>query len=127
MRNDYNKPISRARRYELEKEYETIDQKHFREGEKIIMEKWAGVQFVIKSQLTRHFNNEEELQNFLLKNPQYTINQRYGHWTEKINVEFYERAYAVTELNPYGYRVPIRWLTEEEVTEYLKDQQKEGK
>lgn len=121
MRNDYSNHISSAKRYQMEEEMKAIDQKHFREGGKLNKSKWAGVQYVLKSQLTRHFDNEEELRVFLQQNPQYTSNQQFGHGTEKINVELYEYAYGFTELNNLGYRVPKSWLTEEEVTEYLKD------
>ncbi len=113
--------ISRLRRYELEEQFKAADKKTYLEGEKIIMNKWAGVKEMVKSQVQKHFNTEEELQQFLKENPQYTINQRFGFYTKMINVVLYERGYAFTKQNEIGYRVPTRWLTAEEVEEYLKE------
>ncbi|MGE6487762.1 hypothetical protein [Paenisporosarcina sp. NPDC076898] len=89
-------------------------------GIKMTKLKWAGVKYMTKSTLQKAFHTEEDIQKYLEANPQYTINQRFGH-TKMINVEFYERAYAFTEVNHMGYRIPKRWLTDEEVEEYLKD------
>lgn len=116
--------ISRLRRYELEEEFKEADKKTYLEGEKIIMSKFNGVKQMIKESLQKHFQTEEELQQFLRDNPQYVINQRFGHGTKMINVELYDRGYAYTKQNAVGYRVPDRWLTEEEVTEYLKESAK---
>lgn len=121
MRNDYNQPISRARRYELEQQMAAADKNLYREGEKIPMKKWAGVRYTTKSQLQKAFHTEEDIQKFLEDNPQYEINQRFGHGTAMINVEFYERGYAVMRPGFNGRLAPHRWLTPEEVEEYLKD------
>jgi len=98
--------------------YKRID---YKDLEKVPVYKWKGVKHVLKSQHQKSFWTEEEVQQYLKGNPHLTINQRFGFDTQKINVEFYERAWAVTEMNPMGYHVPKRWLTEEEVEEYLKD------
>ena len=72
------------------------DKNIYRECEKITMPKWAGVRHITKSQLQKAFHTEEDIQKFLEDNPQYEINQRFGHCIAIINVEFYEHDYALT-------------------------------
>lgn len=86
---------------------------------KLEIPKWAGVKHAVKTQLRMSFSTNEELHQYLNDNPQYVLNQKYGH-TEPFQAELLERAYGFTE-NKAGYSVVTRWLTEEEVTEYLKD------
>lgn len=81
--------------------------------------KWAFVKQMIKSQTQMSFDSEDELDRFMKDNPQYEINQRFGQHTKHINLEFYERAYAKTNMGPSGYRLVTHWLTEEETEEYL--------
>ncbi|MCK1997967.1 hypothetical protein MPH47_12150 [Psychrobacillus psychrodurans] len=90
-------------------------------GIKMSIPKWAGVKYTVKSQTQQSFETEEELQKFLKANPQYEINQRFGINTRYINVEFYERGYAVMGPGFNGRLAPQRWLEPEEVEEYLKD------
>lgn len=90
----------------------------------IVTPKWTGVQKMIKHEFKRTFSSEEALDQFLQENPSYEIQQRFRFLEDgsgKPKVSLIERAYAVTEVNGGGYRVPKRWLSDEEVTEYLKD------
>ena len=96
--------------------YSRIDYADF---EKVKMPKWRGVKYAIKEQQQKSFHTEEEIQQYLVDNPQYVINQRFGFGTKMINLEFYERGYAVMD-NSTGYNIPKRWLTPDEVEEYLK-------
>ena len=93
-------------------------------GERVIKEpvKWANVAKITKTELRKSFSSEEVLQEFLSTNPQYELNQILFKSQEgNVTASIYERAYAVTKQNPFGYRVAKQWLTDEEVAEYLKD------
>jgi len=92
----------------------------YKDMEKIPLPKWRNVKLSLKSQTTKSFNTEEEIQKFLADHPELTINQRFGFGSSMINVEFYERAYGEVD-NSTGYNTVRRWLTDEEVVEYLKD------
>lgn len=122
MRNDYNRPMSNAKRYEMQKQFELANQNHNEKGEKITMKKWATVNKMIKTEINRAFENDEALQKYLNDNPHLELNQIYSRSASGyLSVTIYEKGYAETGRNNYGYRVPTRWLTDEEVEEYLKD------
>lgn len=110
----------------MEEEFRQADMRHMREGEKIQTKKGSipMAKLMIKSQTQNSFKTEEELQQYLEQNPQYEINQRFGFHSENINVEFYERAYAETEVSRAGYLVPKRWLTEGETQAHLESLKK---
>lgn len=115
--------MNRLRQEAIKEEMRQADKLGLEGGEKMTISNWTNVRYTTKSTLQKAFNTEEEIQEFLKQNPQYVINQRFGH-TKMINVDFYERAYAFTHTNHMGYRVPKSWLTDEEVEQYLKETQK---
>lgn len=123
-RNDFG--MRRVHKEAYEEEFRQADMRSMREGEKIQTKKGLipMAKLMRKSQIQMSFKTEEELQQYMEQNPQYEINQRFGFHTERINVEFYERAYAETEVSPMGYLVPKRWLTDAETQEYLKSLKK---
>jgi hypothetical protein len=90
-------------------------------GVKMDIPKYAGVKHTVKEQTQMSFATEEELQAYLDDNPQYEINQRFGFGTKSINVEFYERGYGVMGKGFNGVFSVQRWLTPEEIEEYLQD------
>lgn len=103
--------------------YKRIDYEKLRDVKKPV--KWVNVAKIIKNELRKQFPSDDALQEFLLKNPQCELNQILFKSQEgNITASIYERAYAVTKTNPYGYKVAKHWLTDEEVTEYLKDSAK---
>lgn len=88
---------------------------------KMEIPKWAGVKYAVKQTLQKSFATEEELQAFLEANPKYEINQRFGFGSQNINVDFYERSYGILGKGFDGRFSVQRWMTPEEIEEYLKD------
>lgn len=113
--------MNRLQQAAMREEMERTNKMGMEGGIKMVIPKWAGVKYTIKSQTQQSFETEDALQKFLKANPQYEINQRFGIGTRYINVEFYERGYAIMGPGFNGRPAPQRWLTPEEVEEYLKD------
>lgn len=113
--------MNRLRQEAIKEEMVASNKTGMEGGVKMEKPKWAGVKYTIKEQTQQSFATEEALQQYLKANPQLEINQRYGFGTQHINVEFYERGYGVMGPGFNGRPVVQRWLTDEEVAEYLKD------